>query len=148
MRTAIYPGSFNPWHEGHQDVLNKALQVFDEVIILQCVNPEKARTGDALTPFDALQKRVPQDTRVIVTFCSELLIDWIESVNTPITAVVKGLRNGQDLEYERVQQYYNEDLALEFKKNMPPTVYFITDRKLVHISSSAIRAVNSFKGSK
>ncbi len=67
-----------------------------------------------------------------------LLVDFVKDVGA--SAVIRGIRNGQDLEYERTQQYWNEDLGIRV-----PTVCFITDRKLVHISSSAIRAVEKVK---
>ena len=44
MKIAIYPGSFNPWHEGHQDIVNKALKIFDKVVIAIGRNPSKPPT--------------------------------------------------------------------------------------------------------
>lgn len=55
--------------------------------------------------------------------------------------MICGLRNGYDLQYEMNQQYWNEDLGLEIS-----VVYFITDRKLAHVSSSAIRGIRKAKG--
>lgn len=139
MRQAIYPGSFNPWHEGHTDILNKALEVFDTVFVAIGRNPDKKESN--------ITVNVPMVKGVVVWYFDGFLVDFIHSVNTPIDAIVRGLRNGRDLEDERVQQYYNEDLAKESGFHLPPTVYFLADRNLVHISSSAARAVEKIKRS-
>jgi pantetheine-phosphate adenylyltransferase len=143
MSIAIYPGSFNPWHEGHTDVLNKALTVFGRVQIAIAVNPDKP-TSDVIESMENIRNLVDKN-RVEIVLIHELLVDYIKK-HSNIRAIVRGLRNGQDLEYERLQQYWNEDLAWEGDFDLPPTVYFVTDRNLVHISSSAIRAVEKIRG--
>lgn len=127
---AVYPGSFNPWHAGHQDILDKALKVFDKVIILQGHNPAK---------LEAKSKKFMEvcrnyDGRVEAGFFNGLLATNLKDI--PCSAIIRGLRNGHDLQYETNNQYWNEDLGCEV-----PFVYFICDRKYSHISSSAIREV-------
>ena len=129
MKTAIYPGSFNPWHDGHQDVLNKALAVFDKVIVAQGLNPAKSE------PLAFSISKVE-----VVSFTG-LLKDFINNYSDyRINAIIKGIRNSNDFEYEKTQQYWNEDLGIVI-----PTIYFISDRSLVHVSSSAIRQIDVFK---
>ena len=133
MRVAIYPGSFNPWHKGHDDILDKALEVFDMVVVAQGINPLKSEPKVIQTNYHG--------NRVTVEKYNGLLKDYIDAnPQLKICAIVKGLRNTQDLEYEKVQQYYNEDLGIKL-----PVVYFISDRGLTHISSSAERALEGFK---
>ena len=124
---AVYPGSFNPWHEGHTDILEKALQVFDKVIVLQGSNPKKAQAKDK----GFLTECAKYGDTVAGGFFRGLLVDAIK--NLPIKAVIRGLRNGHDLQYETNNQYWNEDLGCK-----APFIYFICDRKHSHISSSAI----------
>lgn len=127
MKIAIYPGSFNPWHKGHQDVLDKALKIFDKVIIARGKNLEKENEMEPLIQF--------QDSKIECRTFDGFLKDFIKSNN--VTAIIKGLRNGQDFEYEKIQQYWNEDFGIEI-----PFVYIISDRNLIHYSSSALRQIN------
>jgi len=139
MRIAVYPGSFNPWHKGHQDVITKAICIFDRVIIAQGTNPNKKLDNKS---FIALKNSITSPYVNVMKF-DGLFVDFVESLkNGPLrpVAVIKGLRNGSDLEYEKTQQYWNEDLGLDI-----PVFYIISDRKLTHISSSAIRAIESLK---
>jgi pantetheine-phosphate adenylyltransferase len=142
MKTAIYPGSFNPWHDGHTDILDKALQVFDKVVIAIGQNPDKP----TLDLYSAAA-RIPENIQAypdieLVTF-DGLLINYI--LENPINTIVRGLRHGKDLEDERLQQYWNEDLAKKSGIYLPPTVYFVADRHLVHVSSTAVRVVDKLK---
>ncbi len=131
MKIAIYPGSFNPWHSGHEDVLKKAKMAFDKVIVVQLSNPDKS------VPFCLLPETLTANGDGIC-YRGKTLKEVANELQA--NAIIKGLRNAQDLEYETVQQYWNEDLGITI-----PTFYVITDRNLRHISSSAIRAVEKFK---
>lgn len=136
MRIAIYPGSFNPWHDGHHDILKKALTQYDVIVIAVGINPDKPDT--ASEAVSALEKEFEDYNRVRIVKFAGLLVDEVKKQGA--VAVIRGLRNSQDLEMEKTQQYWNEDLGMEV-----PTVFFVADRKLSHISSSAIRAVRKFK---
>jgi len=134
MKVAIYAGSFNPWHQGHEDILIKALKIFDKIIVLQGHNPKKLEHKDK--SFLEVCKR--HENKVEAGVFNGLLADVVKEVKPD--ALIRGLRNGYDLEYEANLQYWNEDLGVEC-----PTVYFICDRKLTHISSSALREYENLK---
>jgi len=135
MKHGIYPGTFDPWHEGHSDVLQKALKVFDFVTVLRCTNPDKNNTAIQDRATVLLKKQLNCYNNVKVCRWQGLLVNYPR----PYDAFIRGLRNGSDLEYEKIQQYWNEDLGMTV-----PIVFFLADRKLVHISSSAIRALATF----
>lgn len=136
-RVAVLPGSFNPLHKGHKEIIAKALSVFDKVIIAQGTNPDKTSVQANISP-DQISEFGDKVEYIIFT---GLLADFVKQIKAD--AVIRGLRNAQDLESETIQQYWNEDLGLTV-----PFFYVICDRTTRHISSSAIRAVNKFNKTK
>lgn len=132
IRVGLYTGSFNPFHLGHLDVLKKASLVFDKVIVAYGNNPEKGvrtiNTPDALNYFQ-------------VDTYDGLVTDYITSVeNDKIdVTLVRGLRNGADLDYEANQLAFINDIKPGVK-----VVYIPCDKQYEHISSSAIRNLEKF----
>jgi pantetheine-phosphate adenylyltransferase len=132
-KVALFPGSFNPWHEGHEDVLNQALKAFDKVVIMRAVNPEKEKSGDMEFPPHLLV-----GGRIEIVEFTGLLRDFVAGAG--YAAIVKGIRNQEDFEYEKMQQYFNEDLGIN-----TPIFFVIANRNMVHKSSTFIRALRKFK---
>jgi pantetheine-phosphate adenylyltransferase len=143
MKIAIYPGSFNPWHEGHTDVLLKAAKVFKTIYVAIGTNPDKEMANESERVIQverAIEKAVGKGIAygTEVHLFRGLLSDYVKEMEPD--AIIRGLRNSTDLEFEKTQQYWNEVLGIAI-----PTFYVITDRKLSHISSSAIRMVEKLK---
>jgi pantetheine-phosphate adenylyltransferase len=136
-KIGIYPGSFNPFHAGHRDVLEKARLVFDHIYIYLMKNPEKEY--EPFVNAAVLASRLAHLPNVSVNYSTKPLINVVRELKDKESsfAIIRGLRNGHDLQYEMNNQYWNEDVGIEI-----PFVYFITDRSLAHVSSSAIRSLD------
>ena len=125
----VFCGSFNPFHKGHYNVLQKAERIFDKVIIAFGKNPDKNdRTWD-----------VPEiiKNRQIETY-NGLLTDFVQSLNYDVV-VVKGLRNSTDFQYEQNQYRYIQELMPGIK-----IINIFCDKEFEHISSSGIRTLEKF----
>jgi pantetheine-phosphate adenylyltransferase len=125
----VFCGSFNPFHKGHYNVLQKAERIFDKVIIAFGKNPDKIdRTWE-----------VPEiiKNRQIETY-NGLLTDFVQSLNYDVV-VVKGLRNSTDFQYEQNQYRYIQELMPGIK-----IINIFCDKEFEHISSSGIRTLEKF----
>lgn len=126
---AIYCGSFNPFHKGHMNILEKAEKIFDKVIICTGINPDK--------PLSERYWPAILGSRQLMTY-DGLLTDFIDSFNYEVT-LVRGLRNSSDFEAEKIQYRYLCDLKPDIK-----VVNIISDSEFEHISSSSIRTLKKY----
>lgn len=129
-RIAVFPGSFKPFHKGHYNVLQKAEQIFDKVIIAFGKNPEKDKK---IWPLPKTLKN-----RQICEY-NGLLTDFVTSLKYDVT-VVRGLRNSTDFQYEQNQYRYIQELKPGIK-----IINIFCDKEFEHISSSGIRTLEQFK---
>jgi len=126
---AIYCGSFNPFHKGHMNILEKAEKIFDKVIICKGINPDKGPSMGGLPAILGSHQLMVYDG---------LLTDFIDTFNYEVT-LVRGLRNSADFEAEKVQYRYLCDLKPDIK-----VVNIISDAEFEHISSSSIRTLKKY----
>jgi pantetheine-phosphate adenylyltransferase len=130
---AIYPGSFNPFHIGHYNVLEKAEQLFDKVIVVMGVNADKKSSLDDLS-FKKLKEQLP-DRQVERHEGNIIKKFFIGNERNPV--LIRGLRNGFDLMYE--ENY------LTWCKEFHPILRYsmiLCDKDYSHVSSSSIRSID------
>jgi len=127
---AVFAGSFNPFHKGHYNVLQKAEKLFDKVIVAFGRNLEKSERTWAIPKTIANRQ---------LTEYHGLLTDYIDSLGYDVT-VVRGLRNSTDFQYEQNQYRYIQELKADIK-----IISIFCDKEFEHISSSGIRTLEQFK---
>ena len=137
LKFGIYAGSFAPLHLGHMSIINLAKEVFDQVIIAQGINPEKHAEYKTEYPFPVItlvnMKFITSEYDGLLT---DFVKNWEETCNVTL---VRGLRNGADLEYEQNLIAFLRDMHPQIK-----VVSFYCDPKYRHLSSSALRGIKQF----
>ena len=135
MKIAIYPGSFDPITNGHLDVLNRALNIFDKVIVLVAVNPNKKSRFDAKTRKNMIEEAV-NDPRVEVEVYDGLTVKYAKEHGA--THLIRGLRAVTDFEYEfqlaTANDYIDSDID---------TVFLMSKNDKSFINSSMIMELHN-----
>lgn len=135
-RIGIYAGSFNPFHIGHKNILEKASKLFDKVIVAVGNNPDKTRD----LSWDEFKKKINQTIPYNeIDYFDGALSDYVKEVEKYArVTLIRGLRNGYDFSYEINQLRFIEDMY----GGTISVVFIPCDREYDYISSSAIRAVD------
>jgi pantetheine-phosphate adenylyltransferase len=144
MRTAVYPGSFDPITLGHVDVLQRAAGVFDRVVVAVLVNPRKAPAGEAEARAAAIREAIAEvipglADRIEVTVFDGLTVDACRAIGA--RHIVRGLRAVSDFEAELQMAHMNHRLAPEVD-----TVFFMTALEFGYLSSSLVKEIARFGG--
>ena len=131
MKRAIYPGSFDPITNGHLDILHRACEVFDEVIVLVAVNPNKHFNFTPEERVEMIREAVKGMKGVTVDYYEGLTVKYAKEHNAP--HLIRGLRAVTDFEYEfqlaSANEYVDESIDM---------VFFMARGDKTFISSSAI----------
>jgi len=139
MKKALYPGTFDPITNGHEDIIKRATHIFDEVIVAVADSKHKK-------PMFSLEKRVEMAKIVtkdmqsvkVVSF-DNLLVDFAKSLD--VKFIVRGLRAVSDFEYELQMGYANSSLDPTLE-----TIYLMPTLQNAFISSSIVRSILSHEG--
>jgi pantetheine-phosphate adenylyltransferase len=139
-KAAVYPGSFDPFTNGHLDVVDRALGIFDRLIVAVAANPDKRK------PLFTVEERMQLISatlkgreRVEVTSFKGLTVEFARSLGA--TTLVKGLRAYSDFDAELQQALMNRKLAPDIH-----TVFLMSSFAHIYVSSSILKDIASYGG--
>ncbi|OEJ99668.1 pantetheine-phosphate adenylyltransferase [Roseivirga misakiensis] len=139
-RIAVFPGSFDPFTKGHEDIVRRGLKLFDEIVIAIGYNSQKANRYFEIKYMEEKINQTFQGTpEVSVLVYNELTAQISDKLGA--SHILRGLRNTTDFEYENSISQVNRDLNADLE-----TVFLITSPELAALNSSIIREVHRYGG--
>ncbi len=139
MKLALFPGTFDPFTLGHLDVLRRALTIFDRVEVTVAVNEAKRPLMNVEARCELILACVSDLENVSVTAFEGLLVDHARA--TGAIALVRGLRQVGDLEYERRMAFANREMYSDLE-----TIFFMPKEEYALISGSLVREIHRWGG--
>lgn len=130
-RIAIFPGSFDPFTVGHSSIVERALPLFDEIVIGIGINENKRPCYPLEKRLNDIRELYKGEERIRVEVYRDLTIDFARRVNAQF--ILRGLRSVSDFEYERDVANMNKRLS------GIDTIMLFTDPELISVSSSVVR---------
>ena len=138
MRRAVFPGSFDPLTLGHTDIIDRALPLFDEIILAIGTNSSKKYMFSLEERLQFLKETYKNESKIRVETYQGLTVDFCKSQDAGF--ILRGLRNAQDLEFEKAIGQTN------FKMSGIDSVFLLSSSGMAHISSTVVRDVMRHDG--
>ena len=132
MRIAVFPGSFDPLTKGHEEIIRKAIPLFDKIYVAIGENAQKKSCFPLEQRLQWIRQAFADESCVEAAVYEELTIDFCRKVNARF--ILRGLRNAQDLQYEKDIAEANRHLAPDVE-----TVFLLSTSAMAHVSSSLVR---------
>jgi len=129
----IYPGTFDPLTNGHLDLINRALHIFERVIVAIAVNPDKKPLFTVDERLEMINAAVENNPRVITDSFEGLLVEYAR--NKGVHTVLRGMRAVSDFEYEYEMTFMNRKLDREID-----TIFMMTGLRWLFVHSKTIKA--------
>ena len=140
MRTAVYAGSFDPPTNGHLWMIERGLEMFDQLIVAIGSNPAKHYSFSVEERLEMLRASTPKSERLVIAhFDNRYLVDYAKKMDAEY--ILRGIRSPNDYEYERVMRHINSDMAPEIT-----TVFLMPPRDIAELSSNMIKGLTGPKG--
>lgn len=139
MKTAVYPGSFDPVTNGHIDVIERALRIFDKIIVAVGDNPGKKPAFTTKERIEMLKESTKHLKNLEVDSFSGLLLDYAKSKGSKI--IIRGLRAVSDFEFEFQRALLNRVVDGNIE-----TIFIMTKEDYVYLNSSIVKEMAMFGG--
>jgi len=141
MKSAVYPGTFDPVTNGHIDIIERALRIFDRLYVVVADNPQKATTFSGRERVEMLKNTLKKHNgRIEVEYFEGLLLNYVKRKKSNV--VVRGLRAITDFEYEFSRALLSRELEKEIE-----TIFLMTKDDYAFLSSSIVKEIAMFNGS-
>jgi pantetheine-phosphate adenylyltransferase len=137
--SAIYPGTFDPFTNGHLTLVERGLKLFDSLVVAVALNPQKAALFSVDERIALIQESVAGLDNVTVESFSGLTVDYARKKN--VTAMIRGLRAVSDFEYELQLALMNRKLDRDLE-----TVFLMPALRYIFLSSTIVKEAASFGG--
>ena len=137
MKTWVYPGSFDPVTNGHIDIIKRAAQTCDQLVVGVLVNPSKTYSFSVQERIDMLKKVTKDMQNVVIDGFTGLLVDFLHKHEAGV--IIKGLRAVSDYEYELQMAHLNKHVD-----NSVETIFMMAGLHYTYISSSTVKELGRY----
>lgn len=138
MKKVIYPGTFDPVTNGHIDIVRRAVNLFDQVVVTVAVNPSKKPLFTSEERVEMLRESLREFDKVIVDYFDGLTVDHAKQVGA--IGIIRGLRQISDFEFEFQMALMNRKLAGDIT-----TIFLMPHERYTYLNSTVIRNLASLK---
>ena len=139
MKTIVYPGTFDPIHNGHLDIAERAARLFDKLIFVVADNPEKSPMFTVNERIQMIERATKHINNIEVSSTADLIVNFAKKEKA--VALIRGLRHVSDFEFEFQMAMMNFHLNPKIV-----TVFMMPDEKFIHINSTVIKNVSRLHG--
>lgn len=139
MIVAIYPGTFDPITFGHIDIINRASNIFQKIIVVVAENPDKRPLFSIEERIDMVEESLKEAKNIQVISHCGLLVNCLKQYNASV--IIRGLRAMSDFEYEFQMAFTNRTLLSKAE-----TVFLMPSAEYTYLSSTMVKQIAQLKG--